>query len=87
MLTQGLFNQLKWNVFHDSVYSPDLVSSNYHLIPSLKCDLGGRHFIIEDDLQSAIAEFFAKQDPEACLHTIGKPQQNLDEMKVSLKKL
>ncbi len=35
-----------------------------NLILSLKCDLGGRHFVTEEDLQSAVAEFFAKQDGE-----------------------
>ncbi len=25
-------------------------------------DLDGRHFVIEEDLQSAVAKFFAKQD-------------------------
>ncbi len=35
-----------------------------HLIPSLKCDLGGQHFVMEEDLQSAVTKFFAKQDTE-----------------------
>ncbi len=28
----------------------------------LKHDLGGRHFAMEEDLESAVAEFFAKYD-------------------------
>ncbi len=35
-----------------------------HLIPDLKHDFGSRHFAMEEDLQSAIAEFFTKQDAE-----------------------
>ncbi len=35
-----------------------------HLIPSLKRDLNGRHFASKEDLQSMVAEFFAKQDAE-----------------------
>ncbi len=35
------------------------------LIPGLKCDLGGRHFAIEENLQSVVAKFFAKQDTDA----------------------
>ncbi len=35
-----------------------------HLIPGLKCDLSGRHFAMEADLQRAVVEFFAKQDAE-----------------------
>ncbi len=30
----------------------------------LKCDLGGWNFVIEEDLQSVVAKFFAKQDTE-----------------------
>ncbi len=42
----------------------DLAPSDYRLIPSLKCDLGGQHFTTEEDLQSMVAEFFIKQDTE-----------------------
>ncbi len=30
----------------------------------LNCDLGGRHLVMEKDLQSAVAEFFSKQDAQ-----------------------
>ncbi len=63
-LTQGLLNQLKWDAFHYPGYLPDFTPSDYDIIPGLKCDLGGQHFIIKEDLQSVIAEFFAKQDAE-----------------------
>ncbi len=32
--------------------------------PSLKRDLGGRHFTMEENLQNVVAKFFAKQDTE-----------------------
>ncbi len=35
-----------------------------HYIPGLKRDLGGRHFTMEEDPQSAVAQFFLKQDVE-----------------------
>ncbi len=35
-----------------------------HFIPGLKCDLGGGHFAMEEDLQSSVTEFLAKQDTE-----------------------
>ncbi len=35
-----------------------------HLIPSLKHDLGSRHFTTEHDLRRVVAEFFTKQDTE-----------------------
>ncbi len=31
---------------------------------SLKRDLSGRHFVTEEDLQSAVTKFFAKQEAE-----------------------
>ncbi len=60
--TQSLLNQLKWDVFHHPAYLPDLASSDYHLILSLKRDLDGWYFAMEEDLQSTVTEFFAKQD-------------------------
>ncbi len=63
-LTQSLLNQLKWDVFLHLAYSLDLPPSNYHLIPSQKRDLGGRHFAMEEDLQCVVVEFFVKQDTE-----------------------
>ncbi len=41
-----------------------LALSDYYLIPCLKRDLGGQHVAMEEDLQSAVAEFLAKQDAE-----------------------
>ncbi len=38
-------------------------------MPSLKCDLGSWHITTEKDLQSVVAEFFAKQNAE-CKYTI-----------------
>ncbi len=61
MLTQSLFSQLKWDIFHHLVYSPDLAPSHYRFIPGLKCDVGGRHFATEKDWQSVVSKFFAKQ--------------------------
>ncbi len=43
---------------------PELALLNYHPIPSLKCDLGYPHYAMEEDLQSAVAEFFGKKDVE-----------------------
>ncbi len=54
-----------------------------HLIPGLKGDLGWRHFAMEEDLQSAVAEFIAKQDTEwysAGIHKlISRYNKYLDE--------
>ncbi len=63
-LIQSLLNQLQGDVVCDVTYSPDLAPSDYHLIPTLKRDFGGRHFASEKDLQSAVCEFFTKQDAE-----------------------
>ncbi len=56
-LTQSLLNQLKWDFFHHPTYLPDLARSDYHLIPSLKCDLGGRHFTMEEDCTMQLPSF------------------------------
>ncbi len=53
-LTQSLLNQLKRDVFHHPVNSLDLAQWDYHLIPGLKCDLGGRHFTMKENLQSTV---------------------------------
>ncbi len=57
-LTLSLLNQLKWYFFGHPAYLPDLAPSDYHLI---LVDLDGRYFAMEEDLQSEVAEFFAKQ--------------------------
>ncbi len=36
-----------------------------HFIPGLKHDLGSQHFAMEEDLQSVVTMFFAKQDTES----------------------
>ncbi len=46
------------------MYLLDLAPSDYHLISSLKHDLDGRYFALEEDLHSTVTEFFAKQDAE-----------------------
>ncbi len=63
-LTRSLYNQQKWDVFRHLTYSPDLALSDCHVIPSLQPDLGGPHFAMEENLQSAVAKFFAKQGTE-----------------------
>ncbi len=35
-----------------------------HFIPDLKRDPDSQHFAMEEDLQSAVSEFFVKQDSE-----------------------
>ncbi len=42
----------------------DQATYTKRLIPSRKHDFGGRHFAMEEDLQSVVAKFFAKQYAE-----------------------
>ncbi len=56
----------KMEYFHHPAYSPDMAPSDYHLMPTLKHDLCGQHFATEEDLQSTVAEFFAKDDAQWC---------------------
>ncbi len=43
-----------------------------HLFPGPERDLHSRHFVMEEDLQSTVTEFFVKQNAEWCSTAIHK---------------
>lgn len=43
-------------------YSPDLAPSDFHLFPNLKKQLAGKHFDSDDDVISAVTDFFDDQE-------------------------
>lgn len=43
-------------------YSPDLAPSDYHLFPNLKKNLSGKKFQTDDEVKSAVNEFFDCMD-------------------------
>ncbi len=83
------------DIFHDHPQSFfayryrlfDITTSDHRLIPCLKRDLGGRHFAVEQDLQSMVTEFFPKQDAEwysAGIHKlILRNNKCLDEQEIT----
>ena len=49
----------KFKLVDHPPYSPDLASSDYHLFPSLKKAIRGKHFGIDDELITAVEEWFS----------------------------
>ena len=43
-------------------YSPDLAPSDFHLFPNMKKHLAGRHFHTNDEVMSAVGDFFDDQE-------------------------
>ncbi len=71
-LVTSLLKDFDWTVFSHPPYSPDLAPSDFHLFPSLKKWLGGRHFDSDVQLQATVDEFFSKQDASWYAHGIEK---------------
>ena len=59
--TVELLEQFKWEIFDHPPYSPDLAPSDYHLFPSLKMWLGSQCFVDNNELQSAVKNWFSAQ--------------------------
>ncbi|GFY53962.1 histone-lysine N-methyltransferase SETMAR [Trichonephila inaurata madagascariensis] len=53
-----------WETLCHPPYSPDLVSSGYHLFRSLDNHLHGESFTNEADVRQALTDFFASHTPE-----------------------
>ena len=62
--THDKFLVLEWEVIPHPPYSPDLAPTDYHLFRLLSHHLADRTFETEDDLKSAITEFFDQKSPE-----------------------
>lgn len=45
--TKEELEKFKWEIFPHSPYFPDLAPSDFHLFPTLKLHLGGKHFHTE----------------------------------------
>ncbi len=52
---QRLLKDFKWEIFEHSMYSPDLIPSDFHAFPQLKTELGGRYFTNEKSFFAAVA--------------------------------
>ena len=64
--TNDKFRELGWEVIPHPSYSPELAPTDYHLFLSLTHHLAGRSFETEDDLKTAIADFFDQIPPNFC---------------------
>jgi hypothetical protein len=58
---QGLIASFDWEQLNHPPYSPDLVSSNFHVFLHLKTFLGGWRFHDDDKVKEAINTWFASQ--------------------------
>lgn len=52
--TQQELVRLKWEIFGYPPYCPDLIPRNFHLFPKLKDYLGGKQFVIDEELKQAV---------------------------------
>ncbi|EYC28205.1 hypothetical protein Y032_0008g4 [Ancylostoma ceylanicum] len=62
--TRRQLEELGWTTVPHPPYSPDLTPSDYHLFRSLKNFLAGQRFTNFQALQTAIGDFFERQNPE-----------------------
>ncbi|UYV60409.1 hypothetical protein LAZ67_1001062 [Cordylochernes scorpioides] len=52
----------KWEFFTHPPYSPELAPCNFHLFPTLKWHLGGKHFANDDEVQAEANHWLRRQD-------------------------
>jgi histone-lysine N-methyltransferase SETMAR len=57
-MTKAAIQELHWEILQHSPYSPDLVSSDYHLFCSLSDNLRGVSFNNDAELQNWLGNFF-----------------------------
>ena len=59
--TQNLIMTFGWEQLDHPLYSPDLVSSDFHLFLNLKSFLAGRQFHDDNEVKKAVTTCFASQ--------------------------
>ena len=55
--TKAMLHEFGCEVFEHPTYSPDSAPSDFHLFPTLKEFLGGRHFISDEEVRDAVKEW------------------------------
>uniref|UniRef100_A0A0N5BM18 HTH_48 domain-containing protein n=1 Tax=Strongyloides papillosus TaxID=174720 RepID=A0A0N5BM18_STREA len=60
--TRKKLDELCYEVLPHPAYSPDVAPSDYHLFLSLQNFLNGRSFRNDDEVKSALSEYFSKKD-------------------------
>ncbi|GBL91519.1 Transient receptor potential cation channel subfamily M member 1 [Araneus ventricosus] len=56
VVTQKLLEQFKWDVSYHPAYSPDLATSDFHLLPELKNCQGSQTFQKNEEIQSKVKD-------------------------------
>ena len=51
-----------FELIHQTPYSPDLAASDYFLFPNLRKHLAGKRYKSDDDVISAVEDFFESQE-------------------------
>ena len=59
--TQDLITSFKWEQMDHPLYSPDLMSSDFHIFLNLKKFLGGKQFDDDSDLKDAVQKWITLQ--------------------------
>ncbi|GBO30601.1 hypothetical protein AVEN_176716-1 [Araneus ventricosus] len=54
VVTQQLLEHFKWDVSDHPAHSPNLTTSDFHLFPELKNQLGGQSFQKNEEIQSSV---------------------------------
>ncbi|GFO09926.1 histone-lysine N-methyltransferase SETMAR [Plakobranchus ocellatus] len=68
-----------WEILPHPAHSPDLATSDFHLLGSLKRHLGGMAFETEDDLISELRNWFDNLDVDFFRLNIDIEQQQLQQ--------
>jgi hypothetical protein len=59
--TDARLQSFGWEIMEHAPYSPDLVSSNYHVFGAVKKFLVGQRFISNDEVKTAVRRWFCAQ--------------------------
>jgi histone-lysine N-methyltransferase SETMAR len=62
--TRDAIERLGFSLLPHHAYNPDLAPSDFHLFPKLKEHLQGQHFGSDEEVKSAVRNFFVKKNSE-----------------------
>ena len=62
LMTRQKLLQLGWEVLIHPLYSPDIVTLDFHLFQSLQNSLNGKNFNSLEDCKRRLEQFFAQKD-------------------------
>ncbi|XP_020296242.1 acid sphingomyelinase-like phosphodiesterase 3b [Pseudomyrmex gracilis] len=77
-------NELKFELFPQPAYLPDLASSDYHLFPNLKKWLGGKKLESNEEVINAVNEDFEELDISDYKNACWNTRNNVDDGRIRL---